>query len=803
MDALNPTRQRLLQLCRMDRTWVRGEGVWLQDAEGRRFLDCYAQYGAVALGHNAPAVTAAVRAALEAAEPAMVQPYRAPHAEALADNMCRLAPGNLTRCVFTSSGAEAVEAAIKLVRARTGRPLIVAAHGSFHGKTLAALAATGQPELAEDFGPLPSGFLHVPFGDAAALADLLARDGDRVAAVLLEPIQGERGVHLPPRGYFAAVRQLCDRYGAALVLDEVQTGLGRTGRLFACEHEGIEPDVLLLAKALGGGLFPLGACLCSAALWDERFALRHSSTFANNNVACRVGRAVLDALTEGGLCREAARKGERLLAGLGHIARRYPRVVAAVRGRGLLCALELRPATDGAFLSFLHYHGLYAYAVAGVLAEQASVLALPTLGERPVLRVAPPLVITDAELDLALIGIESVCEQLDRNSAHTLVDTLAGLPAGEPREDVFLPAPRVRLQGAVTYAFILHPTRVEDLILTNPGLERLTPGELEHFSTFAAGLPAAVVLRAPPVRSRTGAVADGLLICLPMLPEEMARRGLRRVSPQVAAAVDLAARCGARVVGLGGHTTAYSRRGLAVVGRGPAVTTGNALTAGMAFAAVCRLARRRGLDWSEAVIAVVGAGGSVGSLCARLVARSRPRRLLLGGNPVSRQVRLHHLRRQLDEGTGTVHVAADLDELADCDLLFTASGAGQAILDDVPLRAGTIVCDIARPPDVSPRLRQRGDLTVIDGGLVALPAPRTCFGPGNLLGLPDGVQLACLSETILLALEGDRRDHGIGDDVPVNEVDYMLSLARRHGFRLAPLPTRGREPQALCSEVLP
>jgi predicted amino acid dehydrogenase len=223
----------------------------------------------------------------------------------------------------------------------------------------------------------------------------------------------------------------------------------------------------------------------------------------------------------------------------------------------------------------------------------------------------------------------------------------------------------------------------------------------------------------------------------------------------------------------------------------------------MAFAAVCRLARRRGLDLSEAVIAVVGAGGSVGSLCARLVARSRPRRLLLAGNPASGQVRLQHLRRLLDEGTGTVHVTADLEELADCDLLFTASGAGQAILDDVPLRAGTIVCDIARPPDVSPRLRQRGDLTVIDGGLVALPDPRTRFGPGNLLGLPDGVQLACLSETILLALEGDRRDHGIGDDVPVNEVDYLMSLARRHGFRLAPLPTRGREPQALCSEVLP
>ena len=156
--TLNPTLGRLLGLLRMDRTWVRGEGVWLTDAYGRRFLDCYAQYGAVALGHNAPCVTGAARAAIAAGEPAMVQPYRAPHAEALASMLTRLAPGNLSRCVFTTSGAEAVEAAIKLVRARTGRPIILSATGSFHGKTLGALAATGQTHHAEGFGPLPPGF---------------------------------------------------------------------------------------------------------------------------------------------------------------------------------------------------------------------------------------------------------------------------------------------------------------------------------------------------------------------------------------------------------------------------------------------------------------------------------------------------------------------------------------------------------------------------------------------------------------------------------------------------------------------
>jgi acetylornithine/succinyldiaminopimelate/putrescine aminotransferase len=359
----------------------------------------------------------------------MVQPYRAAHAEALADELARLAPGGLTRCLFTTSGAEAVEAAIALVRARTGRPLVLAAHGSYHGKTLGALAASGRDgpgNLAS-----PSGFDQVPFGDAAVLAKRLAVAGGHVAAVLLEPIQGERGVYLPPAGYLGDVRRLCTEHGAALVLDEIQTGLGRTGRLFACENEGVAPDVLLLSKALGGGLFPLGACLASPAFWDDDFALWHSSTFANNNVACRVGRAVLAELT-GGLVEEAARKGELLAAGLVWLARRHPRRVAAVRCRGLLGAIELRPADpdEGTLLSLLQHHGLYAYAVAGTIAETAGVLVLPTLGESPVLRVAPPLVISDDELGQALEGIDAVLGSLEADATGTIVRALGAASGG-------------------------------------------------------------------------------------------------------------------------------------------------------------------------------------------------------------------------------------------------------------------------------------------------------------------------------------------------------------------------------------
>jgi acetylornithine/succinyldiaminopimelate/putrescine aminotransferase/predicted amino acid dehydrogenase len=809
-SSLNPPLRRLLTLLRMERTWARAEGVWLVDSDGRRFLDCYAQYGVMALGHNAPCVVQAVQSALKDAEPALVQPYRAPHAEALARRLCELAPGHLSRGLFVTSGAEAVEAAIKLVRSASGRPVILSATGSFHGKTLGALAATGQRKHAEGFGPEPPGFEYVEFGDAAALESRLRRDGNRIAAFFLEPIQGERGVHLPPPGYLQRVRELCSRHGVALVLDEIQTGLGRTGRLFACEHEGVAPDVLLVGKALGGGLFPLSGCFASAEFWDERFALSHSSTFANNNIACRAGVAVLEALTQGGICVDAERLGRLLMERLQRLAMDYPGVVAAVRGRGLMSAIELRTpsAENGSLLSFLAHQGLYAYAVAAVVADNASVLVLPTLGETPVIRIAPPLIITEPELATALDGIEAVCRALQRDATGTVLKSIGALDGYPPDLCVqrsapapLLPVRQSARAKAPAYAFLVHYTCLEDLAITNPSLRHLDRKELERVCDYTSVFAPGVLMRAPTIHSATGAAVEGIIIGLPLLPAEMARRGLRSVSGEIARAVDLAASLGVKIVGLGGHTAPYSRRGLAVTGRGPAITTGNALTAGMAMAAVREAARARNLRLSDARVAVVGARGSVGSLCARLVARERPKSLVLVGNPGRGAAALESLGRTLPPETRNLEITTDSAALWDCDIVITATSAARPVIGNALIAPGTIVCDVARPPDTSALLRSRGDLTVIDGGRVALPDPSVRFGAGNLNDLPDGVVLACLAETMLLALEGEARDTGVGYDVAVAEADRLLALARLHGFRLAPLPAPPRTRRATCRPV--
>jgi len=801
----NPELRRLMRLCKLEHTFVHGDGVWLTDEDGRRYLDAYAQYGAVALGHAAPEVAAAVRAALDARVPAMVQPYLAAEAEALGEALAAVAPGHPRRCVFASSGAEAVEAALKLVRARTGRSLVLAATGAYHGKTLGALALTGR-EHAEGFGPLVPGVDHVPFGDADALEARLARAPGPIAALFLEPIQGEGGVIVPPPGYLARVRELCSRHGVALVLDEIQTGLGRTGRLFACEHEGVTPDVLLIGKGLGGGLFPLAACLVADDWWDERFALGHSSTFANNNVAAAVGGAVLRALAgEGntpGLVARAAARGERLGAGLRRLAARYPRVVADARGRGLLWALQLRPADEaqGLLLGYLQHQGLYAYAAAAVLAEQSSVLALPTLGSDNVLRIAPPLVVSDEEIDLIVDGIESMCGKLARNPCETIVRNMGWLrdpdqhDAGAeartnrpPPTPAPMPAPRMGARGEHRrWAFLVHYTRPEDVWVTEPGLARLSDAELASYCAHVGELPAGLCLRTAVLRSPTGAEADGLIIALPLLAEEMMRRGRRAMAPAIARAVDLAIGLGADVVGLGGFTAPLSGRGAAVTGRGAPITTGNALTAAAAFEAARAEASARGLAITDARVAVLGARGSVGALMARLVARERPRQLVLVGSPHGDPAPLAALARDLAALGVNVAATADATQVAGCELVLSATGAARPVLDALPLAAGTIVCDVARPHDAGPVVRGRADLTVIDGGLIALPDRLLTFGPGNLQGLPPGIALACLSETILHALEGTRADFGVGDDVPVEHADRALAICRRHGFQVAP-----------------
>lgn len=366
--------------------FTHGEGSRLFDAEGRAYLDALCGIAVTGLGHNHPAVTAALcRQAGRLLHSSNL--YRIPAQAALADRLSTLS--GMDRVFFGNSGAEAVEAAIKIAR-RHGHakgidaPCVVVMENSFHGRTLATLSATGNPRAKIGFEPLVSGFVRVPFGDLDAVTRVARERGD-VAAVLVEPIQGEGGVRIPDEDYLAGLRALCDDQDWLLMLDEIQTGCGRTGEWFAFRHEAIEADVMTLAKGLGNGV-PIGACLArgrAAGLLDTG---SHGSTFGGNPLVCTVALAVLDAIDEGGLVQRAEVLGTRMLdalrAGLADLD-----FVTEVRGKGLMIGIELdRPAGD------LVTRALHEGLLINVTADR-------------VVRLLPPLILTDEEADTVVATV--------------------------------------------------------------------------------------------------------------------------------------------------------------------------------------------------------------------------------------------------------------------------------------------------------------------------------------------------------------------------------------------------------------
>jgi acetylornithine/LysW-gamma-L-lysine aminotransferase len=359
---------------------VRGEGARLWDAEGRMYLDCMGGQGAANLGHTHPAIVAAIQeqaTRLISCPGVLPNDQRAAYLEELAAALPFPA-----RVFLCNSGAESIEASIKFARLLTGRTRIVAAKRSFHGRTLGALSTTWEPKYRKPFEPLLPGVEHVAYDNLEALAEAV---DEHTAAVLLEPVQGEGGVNVPAPDYLEGVRRLCDERGALLVLDEVQTGFGRTGKLFAMEHSGVVPDMLALAKSIAGGL-PMGA----VALHERHGTLptgAHGSTFGGNPLACAVASAVLRVMREEEMPRQADEKGAWLMARIHGLE--SPRV-REVRGLGLLVGLELKGRVQP-YLSALLERG---------------VLALPA-GPN-VLRLLPPLVIGYDDLELVVSHLQDV-----------------------------------------------------------------------------------------------------------------------------------------------------------------------------------------------------------------------------------------------------------------------------------------------------------------------------------------------------------------------------------------------------------
>lgn len=423
-EHVNPQWVRLLDVLGMNVEYERCAGAELYTRGGERILDFLSGYCVHNTGHNHPKIIAALKEELDRSGPAMLQSHVCDLAGELARRLCELAGGRISKVFFCSSGSEGVEAAIKFARAHTKKNGLLYVDGAFHGLTCGALSLMSNPFWREGFGPLLPGTEAVPFGDLDALTAKLSTG--KFAAFIIEPVQAEGGIRIPDSEYLAAAQALCRRYGTLLVLDEVQTGMYRTGHFLAAHHFGLEPDMIVLAKALSGGLVPSGAVLMSDEIYRSVYsslkrAFVHTSTFSENGLAMRAGLATLDVLQQERLGERAQRLGTQLRNQLLEVLSRYD-MVKDVPGIGLLCGIEFQPPTQFtlrlSFEAFAQVHpAMFGQMLVTRMFRDENILTQICGNNFMVLKVAPPLVVEEEEIATFIAAMDRVVGMIHSSKA--------------------------------------------------------------------------------------------------------------------------------------------------------------------------------------------------------------------------------------------------------------------------------------------------------------------------------------------------------------------------------------------------
>jgi putrescine aminotransferase len=393
---INPSSTRLFRFMGLSSVEAHADGWTITDSEGKEFIDCLGGFGMFAVGHKHPKVVEAVERELHNMPMCGKVLFNEP-AALLAEKLAEITPGALRYNFFCNSGTEAVEGCLKVARLATGRKKFVAAHNAFHGKTFGSLTATGRDMYRDPFKPLLEGFVHVPYNDAAALEAAVDED---TAAIILEPVQGEGGINVPVDGYMKQAEEIAHKKGALLIADEVQTGIGRTGTWFGVEHDGAKPDLMAVAKALGGGIMPIGSVIGTEEAWKGLIEapFLHTSTFGGGQMACAAGIATLQVIEEENLLQRSAETGAYFKEGIDAIAKDFPQVIKEVRGRGMMIGMDLTKEGAGGMLMALMIdrHIIVAY----------------TLNNPKVIRIEPPLIMPKSVVDHVLEVLRDCIKQV-------------------------------------------------------------------------------------------------------------------------------------------------------------------------------------------------------------------------------------------------------------------------------------------------------------------------------------------------------------------------------------------------------
>ncbi len=808
-EFVEPVKSELLARVGLDNCYVRGEGCFLFDEAGRRILDFVSQYGALPFGYNPPEIWQALEETRDQRRPNLATNSLLDGAGQLAKRLIEITPDELTHVVFSNSGAESVEVAIKLCRSATDRRGIVSTEGGFHGLTLGALSTSGNPDFKDGFGVASEDFHCVAYGDADALRRAFEQRLGFYAAFLVEPVQGEAGIIQPPDGYLADVRCICDEHDVLMIADEVQTGLGRTGKMFACERDGIVPDVMTLAKALGGGLMPIGAVLCNERAYSERFGLRHSSTMAGNAMGCYAGLASLELLTRNNnqLIHDVASNGEYLQQRLKQLQEKHPDLIQRVRGVGYLQGIvfdfsSLRDAPG--LLGFLGEQQLLIHLIISYLANAERIRVAPSFMGRDVMRVEPALVAGREECDLFVDALDRTLGVLQARNTAAFLASMIGFDEARIRKlsktqtsevletsEVSNAQPTPHVDGR--FGFIVHLTSLNDLRQFDDTLQSFSDDELAQLKSKLVDYVDPFLIGEVQVQSQTGKRIQGQFVLVPYTPKELVEMGTDEARELIAMAVQTAADEGASVIGLGGFTSILTQGGMSLDQPNlPPITTGNSFTVAASVHAIRRTCAQQGRDMKLSTLAVLGGAGQIGQAVAMALSKEVGRLILIGSdkNPERTMRRLHdvaanistHLRSEDLVGSGVIQLATSIEALVEADLVVTATSEVDSFIDSRHLKQSAIVCDASRPLNVHASVaEQRPDITLIEGGIIRVPGStdfEVYAGPE-----PDRT-FACTAETMVWALEPDKIPRELSATLDLETVAQLDTLASKHGFEV-------------------
>ena len=641
---------------------------------------------------------------------------------------------------------------------------------------------------------------------------------------------------------------MCDRHGALLIVDEVQTGLGRTGTMWACDWASVRPDCMTLAKALGGGMLPIGACLIGAAADSDLLALEHSSTFAGNRLGCVAGLATLDLLTanDGALLDNVLARSSQLQAIHAGLAEDFPDIVVDHRGVGLLLGLQIAAPADcryaGRVLDLFAREGQLCLLLAGHLYHHERVRVAPTLMTHDVLRIEPPLTVTEEECAFYGAAIHRALGLVSRRrSAALLAHLIPVATIGDRRDtDVRMVVPAAQIDPHAEegrFAFLVHPLTRRHFADVDASLDAFDDAGLARFETIVLDPASPFPVSRVRITSPTGASATGDFIAVPRTAQALLAMDPEAARAIVQSAIDIGVARGARFIGLGGYTSIVTRGGSTVSGNGAALTTGSSFTIVTAMKAITFACARLGVRIDRETVGIVGATGLIGGAAIALIgARCAALRLIgnaetpiakvrkrlqahlanaiqawmagtIGVDPGSVADRLlarddrpsdigdrvkiaAFAGRILDEDDGGIAISTDPVDLEGCRIGIVATSSVDAVIQPEHVGCGAIICDLSLPANLSTRLRgSRDDVLLIDGGTVAFPGlPDLGFN----FGLDPGIGFACMAETVMLALEGDARNASLGMQLRLEECGEAERLAERHGFTLSTLKSFGQ-----------